>query len=111
MNVKARSDDPKQTELASKFTVTQYETACSEKNKDKIAEALRRRFKERYIEPVTAKNKHGFAMMAISCLMIEALESFRQGWENSNSKSEAAFCYFFDGHSQFDSFRGLIDAT
>jgi hypothetical protein len=106
MKVKPLTVDPKQTKLASKFTVAQYETACSKKNKEEIAEALRRRFKERYIEPVTAKNRHGFAMMAISCLMIESLESFRQGWENSNSKSELAFCYFFDSHSQFDSFRG-----
>jgi hypothetical protein len=44
--------------------------------------------------------------MAISCLMIESLESFVQGWENTNSKSEAAFCYFFDSHSQFNTFRG-----
>jgi hypothetical protein len=38
--------------------------------------------------------------------MIEAFESFRQGWESSDGKSKAAFCYFFDGTVQFKEFRG-----
>jgi hypothetical protein len=100
---------PDQTELASGFTVARYKTACSTQDRTTIAEALHRRFTERYIEPVTpasGKPMHGFTIMAISCLMIESLESFIQGWENSNSKSEAAFCYFFDAHPQFASFRG-----
>lgn len=98
-----------QTELASDFTVAQYKTACSTQDRATIAEALHRRFTERYIKPVMPASKkpmHGFTIMAISCLMIESLESFIQGWENSNSKSEAAFCYFFDTHPQFSSFRG-----
>ena len=45
-------------------------------------------------------------MMAVSCLMMESLESFCQGWKNSDRKSELAFCHFFDNHRQFDSFRG-----
>jgi hypothetical protein len=109
MNTKALSNDPRQTELASNFTVAQYETACGAQDRDTIAEALRRRFTERYIGPVTptkGKQMHGFTMMAISCLMIESLESFCQGWENTNSKSEAAFCYFFDSQRQFNNFRG-----
>lgn len=96
------------TKLASGFNVGDCKIALANKDKKTIADALRRRFTERYIEPVTAENKNGFAMMAISCLMIEALESFRQGWESSDSKSEAAFCYFFDSHSQFNSFRGYF---
>jgi hypothetical protein len=86
MNVKALSNDPKQTELASNFTVAQYETACGTQDRDTIAEALRRRFTERNIDPVTPgkdKQMHGLTMMAISCLMIESLESFCRGWKNS----------------------------
>jgi hypothetical protein len=98
--------DANKIELASGFTVGNYKTAVAAQEKKAIADALRRRFNERYIEPVTGKNKHGFAMMAISCLMIESLESFHHGWENSNGRSEAAFCRFFDNHSQFNSFRG-----
>jgi len=109
MNVKAVSNDPGLTELALHFTANQYEACVKKEDRDTIAEALRRRFTERYIDPVAPKKDkttHGFAMMAISCLLIESLESFCQGWQNSNSKSEAAFCYFFDSHSQFNEFRG-----
>jgi hypothetical protein len=110
-NVNAGSNDPKQTELASGFTVADYEAACKCKppEKDQIANALHRRFTERYIDPVTPskdKKMHGFTMMAVSCLLIESLESFCRGWENSSGKSELTFRHFFDSHSQFDSFRG-----
>jgi hypothetical protein len=106
MGMKALNNDPKQTELASGFTVAQYEAACRAKDKDTISCALHRRFMERYINPVTeAGQKHGFTMMAISCLMIESLESFRRGWKNSNNKSEAAFCYFFSTNDSFREFR------
>ena len=109
VNVKALCNDARQTKLASNFTFAQYETARDTQDKGTIAEALRRRFTERYIDPVTSgkgKRMHGFTMMAVSCLMIESLESFCQGWENSNGRSKRAFCHFFDSHSQFDSFRG-----
>jgi hypothetical protein len=49
--------------------------------------------------------RHGFAMLAIACLMVEALESFRQGWPSSDRKSEAAFCGFFQNHDQFRELR------
>ena len=89
--------DPELTELATGFTVRDYTLAVAARNKDGIADAIRRRFVERYLEPVTSsKHEHGFTMMAISCLMIESLESFQQGWPNSRDKSKAAFCYFFD---------------
>jgi len=107
--VKAQSSDPRQTLLASDFTVAKYESAVAAKDGKRIADALRRRFTERYIEPITpanAKHMHGFTMMAVSCLMIESLESFCRGWENSKGKSELAFCQFFDSHHQFDSLRG-----
>ena len=44
--------------------------------------------------------------MAICCLMIETLESFWRGWETSRSKSELAFCSFFDRNENFSCFRG-----
>lgn len=43
--------------------------------------------------------------------MIEALESFRRGWQDTRgrqgtiSKSESAFCSFFDAHESFAPFR------
>lgn len=103
--------DPELTELATGFNVRDYKAALAARDKTRIADALHRRFKERYLEPaLSATHKHGFAMMAISCLMIEALESFRQGWSNSDGKSKAAFCYFFDGNDGFKEFRGHSQA-
>ena len=104
----AQSSDPKQIKLASGFTVADYESAKAQ-DRDKVADALRRRFVERYIDPVTPhKNKqmHGFTMMAVSCLMIEAFEAFAQGWKDSKGKSERAFCLFFASNNQFVGFRG-----
>lgn len=100
--------DLRSTELAKGFTVADYERERDAADRSAIAEAIRRRFTERYIMPVTAdpNSRHGFAIMAISCLMIEALESFRQGWETSDRRSKAAFCFFFDSPEAFRVFRG-----
>ena len=49
-------------------------------------------------------------MMAVSCLMIEALESFKQGWETTDRQSKAAFCFFFDTSEQFKELRGHAQA-
>ncbi len=38
--------------------------------------------------------------------MVEAVESFRQGWLDTKDRSKAAFCSFFDAHNQFAPFRG-----
>jgi hypothetical protein len=100
-------DDPELTELSTGFTVRDYKSARNSQDRKRIAEGIHLRFTERYIKPAAApKHKHGFTIMAISCLMIEAFESFRQGWESSDGKSKAAFCYFFDENDQFSGFRG-----
>ncbi|HYR88456.1 MAG TPA: hypothetical protein VE422_30535 [Terriglobia bacterium] len=95
-------------ELASKFTVADYEKARDAKvpDRDAIAKAIHRRFLERYIEPVLQpKKKHGFAIMAVSCLIIETLVSFRRGWKHSRGKSEDAFRRFFKCADSFSAFR------
>lgn len=102
---------PDDTELAPKFTVRNYKRARDSNPPDRtaIADAIRARFVDRYIEPVKAKPR-GFTIMAVSCLMIEALESFRQGWESSNGRSKAAFCFFFDAFAPFKDLRGHAQA-
>lgn len=94
------------TELASSFSCRDYKEICNRQppGREAIAEAIHRRFSERYIEPISAK-PHGFTIMAASCLMIEALETFRQGWESSNRLSKEAFCLFFDASEPFKDFR------
>jgi hypothetical protein len=47
-------------------------------------------------------------MMAVACLMIEALESFRQGWPDTSFRGagKMAFSSFFNAHDLFAPFRG-----
>lgn len=76
---------------------------------------IRQRLSERYIEPIEALNgtkelrekKHGFYIMAVSCLLIETLVSFYRGWEtteakrNVKGKSGKAFKLFFRVEPRF----------
>jgi len=98
------------TELASGIKIAMYHQLEAEQKRDEIADFIYKRFTERYTHPlvnIPKNKKHGFCIMAVSCLMIEALESFRQGWaESKGDKSRSAFCYFFDSNDLFKDFRG-----
>ncbi len=104
--------DPAETELAPDYKVRDYERDRDSQppNRAGIADAMRARFTDRYIAPVKSAPRHGFTMMAVSCLMIEALESFRQGWPTSEKQSKAAFCFFFDASDPLKDFRGHAQA-
>jgi hypothetical protein len=76
----------------------------------KLAEFFRQRMRERYIDLVLKLDKdekNGFSVMAVSCLLIEAFETFRQGWSSTEKKSRSplAFCYFFDREKAFHVFK------
>ena len=103
--------DPEDTELAPHFKVRDYLRArdAQPPNRVAIAQALRARFVDRYIEPVETK-KRGFTMMAIACLTIEAFQSFVRGWASTNRQSELAFCSFFDRFDAFAEMRGHASA-
>jgi hypothetical protein len=85
-----------------KITVAVYRSMIQQKKKPEIAQFIHDRFTERYIAPLQPKMpkslRNGFCTMAVSCLMIEALESFWQGLPNTKSKgaSRGAFASFFD---------------
>jgi hypothetical protein len=99
--------EAEKTQLALGFSVSDYKAARDAHDSQKISEAIRQRFTERYIRPATDPvNKHGFTIIAISCLMIEALESFHKGWESTSGKSETAFRSFFGHTEPFKQFRG-----
>lgn len=88
------------------ITVRDYADMHYAKDRSKIAGLIRSRFVERYLAPALDNPKrHGFAMLALGCLMVEAMESFRNGWRNSSGKSEAAFCSFFQAHDEFRDLR------
>lgn len=85
-----------EVKLSSGCTVGGYRAL--EKNQDRagIANFIEQRFVERYITPImTSAQRNGFSTVAVSCLMIEALESFWRGWPNTLGKSELSFCSFF----------------
>jgi len=94
--------DPETTWLADEITIRRYRDMVRRKDRNAIANLLPKRFEERYLDPILdSPKRHGFAVLAIGCLMVEALESFRQGWPTTDRKSEAAFCGFFQNHEQF----------
>jgi hypothetical protein len=75
---------------------------------------LRRRLQERYIDPIERllpEHKNGFNIMAISCLMIETLESFYQGLGNTNRKSHDCFKQFFARQQRFKAIQDAGLAT
>lgn len=99
---------PDNVELARGYTVARYRDLEAAQDKRRIAMLISTRFTERYLAPTLSpcNVKHGFTSMAVACLMVEALESFRQGWPDSRYRSKHAFCSFFDAHAEFAVFRG-----
>lgn len=92
--------------LSENTTVSQYLAMEQDKNTNAIATFIYQRFHERYLRSFeTNSKKNGFIMMASACLMIEALESFWNGWPKSPN-SALAFCQFFDRNSRFSSLHG-----
>jgi hypothetical protein len=99
---------PDDVELARGYTVAHYRALEIAKDKAQIGALITQRFTERYLATTLSPQnvKHGFTSMAVGCLMVEALESFRQGWPDTKDKSLAAFRSFFDAHPEFATFRG-----
>ena len=72
---------------------------------------LKARIRERYLEPTShlishererpaSSRKFGFSVMAISCLLVETLESFAQGVLDTKGRSESLFMDFL-GRQEF----------
>lgn len=103
------SDSHLSTKLSKSCTVAQYLLFQKEENRNAIADFVLNRFEERYLRPVDGdpKLKSGFAIMAVNCLMIESLESFRHGWINTHGRSEQAFRSFFLHWDAFKEFRPI----
>ncbi|SKC97569.1 hypothetical protein SAMN05660461_0949 [Chitinophaga ginsengisegetis] len=77
--------------------------------KKKIIMLIDHRFTNRYIKHLSTIDS-GFLMMAISCLTIETLESFKQGEKNTNGKSKKMFKDFFlSEKSHFPDFSGICN--
>lgn len=94
------------TKLSKRCTVEQYLKYKQEKNKEEILNLFLDRYLERYIEPFKSTHrKHGFSMMAMSCLMIENFFCFQQGWsETPGGESNKIFENFFARSSRLKNF-------
>jgi hypothetical protein len=86
------------TKLSSNVTIRRYREMEAAHHVDDIADFMYQRFTERYINPMESiprDSKNGFSIMAVSCLMIESLESFWQGWPTTETPGKQAFVSFF----------------
>lgn len=93
--------------LSSTISVARYRELELARKRKAIADFVEQRFRERYISPASCEGAHGFSIMANCCLMIEALESFYQGWEDTELRSEQAFEHFFKREPRFQVFQPL----
>jgi hypothetical protein len=101
------ADSHHSTKLSKSCTVGRYLSLQDMRDRVAISDFVRERFEERYLDPIEVDpaKKNGFTIMAVSCLMIESLESFRRGWKDTRNRSELAFCSFFSHWDQFAEFR------
>lgn len=114
------TDDEKETELAPGLTVSKVYDLIQNNERKEISKFIFERFNRRYLMPfakVDKKFNSGFAQMATCCLMIEALESFRYGWndtmedaikpDGSRKYGDEIFEEFFGRYDEFKEFRKM----
>ena len=95
-----------------KITIADYNGYIGSQNQNLIANFIFQRLKSRYLKPFqftdpkfTEQFKNGFSVMANCCLLIETLQSFKNGWEDSGSKSALAFRQFLSTETNFSVFK------
>ncbi len=81
-------------------TLRKWMNDKDESSKTKIINLIHHRFNNRYIKHLQNINS-GFLKLAVSCLMIETLESFKQGEKDTKGKSGKMFKDFFESEETF----------
>jgi len=109
----------KRTELAKDITVEDVYGFIQNNERKRISKFVYERFYRRYLMPFEKVDKDfnsGFAQMAACCLMIEAMQSFRNGWKSTYRLKDAngkeipggkIFGDFFKHYSEFVDFENL----
>ena len=93
------------TKLTNTVTVARYRELEAAEDRAALGRFVVQRFHERYFEPtLNAPPRHGFTLMAIGCLVIEALECFYQGKAHSKDGSALMFEAFFKRPTGLDAF-------
>jgi hypothetical protein len=96
--------------LSSKHTIADYLRMEKEHDRQRIAELIRLRHRERYVNPVERSTaKHGFASMALACPLIETIQSFREGLGDTKRRSRDLFRIFLKHEPKFAIFAGIAD--
>lgn len=102
----ARYYDDKQSLIT--ITVSDYNKLIKGKDREELSNFIFNRLFSRYIKPYRFNNseyqeqyKNGFSIMANLCLLIETLQSFKNGWGDSDRRSKKAFKQFFKNDSNF----------
>jgi hypothetical protein len=84
--------------LTRDVTVAQLRAWISEQTDDskfKIVDLIRHRLENRYLKHVKCVDS-GFLIMAVSCFVIETLQSFREGVQDTNGLGQRMFKNFFN---------------
>jgi hypothetical protein len=77
------------TQLSENINSDELSNLILKSQQSQIADFVYDRFFERYIRPIESldrTDKNGFSIMAVSCIMIESLVSFKNGWEDTKNK-------------------------
>ncbi len=101
------------TKLSTSVDTKKLSQLIKDKNRNGIAEFVNERFSDRYINPIKNLNpseKHGFSIMAVSCLMIESLESFKSGFKDTKNISKKTFVKFLKTEPEFKDFSGYEES-
>jgi hypothetical protein len=90
--------------------VARYRELEQAEDRVALASFVRQRFDERYFDPVdNSRSKHGFTLIAVACLVVEALESFYQGRADTRTLSRQMFRDFFNRDTALKVFAGGND--
>ena len=95
--------------ISSSMTVEQCQSHLLKRDQLALSIFVGERLRERYIQPFRTKPaRNGFIMMAASCLLVESLESFYNGWKKSPISAQA-FKSFFNRHDEFSVLQSYSD--
>jgi hypothetical protein len=99
--------------VETKITIQQYLNFVTAQDQVQISDFIFQRLQSRYIKPFlfndkkfVEQHKNGFSIMANCCLLVETLQSFKNGWGDSDRKSREAFKQFFTTERNFAAFKG-----
>jgi hypothetical protein len=105
-------------QIAPNFTADDWNALDLQENEEDWRNAinvLRDRLYSRYIDPVDVlidveshieqkEKKFGFTILAIDCLLIETLQAFKEGLEDTQGKSNDVFIRFLRDSPRFAEF-------